>query len=135
VYADWAVIVPYRAQADLIGELLADLIGDGGRTSDNVGTVDSFQGGERDLIVYGFTRSNDNGEIGFLRELRRINVAITRARQQLVLVGDTATLLRARDRGFAELMRTLVAYLRQAGDLRQSRDVEASLHRMTEERS
>lgn len=134
VYADWAVIVPYRAQADLIGELLADLIGDGGRTSDNVGTVDSFQGGERDLIVYGFTRSNDNGEIGFLRELRRINVAITRARQQLVLVGDTATLLRARDRGFAELMRTLVAYLRQAGDLRQSRDVEASLQRMAEER-
>jgi hypothetical protein len=135
VYPDWAVIVPYRAQADLIGELLADLLGDGGRTSDNVGTVDSFQGGERDLIVYGFTRSNDNGDVGFLRELRRINVAITRARQQLVLVGDTTTLLRARDRGFAELMRALVAHLRQTGDLRRSRDVEASLHRMTEERS
>jgi superfamily I DNA and/or RNA helicase len=134
-YRDWAVIVPYRAQADLIGKLLIDLLGDAMQTGDNVGTVDSFQGGERDLIVYGFTRSNLHGDIGFLKELRRFNVAITRARQQLVLVGDTATLRQARDRGFAALMRDLVAYLQQAGDLRQSRDVETAFGRLAEEGS
>jgi superfamily I DNA/RNA helicase len=133
-YQDWGVIVPYRAQADLIGMRLTEALGDAQHISDNVGTVDSFQGGERDLIVYGFTRSNDRGEIGFLKELRRINVAITRARHQLVLVGDTTTLLQSRDRGFGELMRSLVDYLRQAGDLRGSREVEASLERLAEGR-
>jgi hypothetical protein len=134
-YSDWAVIVPYRAQADLIGKLLIELLGDAGQTGDNVGTVDSFQGGERDLIVYGFTRSNLHGDIGFLKELRRLNVAITRARQQLVLIGDTATLRQARDQGFAALMRDLIAHLQQAGDLRQSRDVETALGRLAEEGS
>jgi AAA domain len=134
-YRDWAVIVPYRAQADLIGKLLIELLGDARHTRDNVGTVDSFQGGERDLIVYGFTRSNHQGNIGFLKELRRLNVAITRARQQLVLVGDTTTLRQARDQGFAALMHDLVAYLQQAGDLRQSRDVETALGRLAEEGS
>jgi hypothetical protein len=134
-YRDWAVIVPYRRQADLIGKLLVELLGDAEHTGDHVGTVDSFQGGERDLIVYGFTRSNRQGDIGFLGELRRLNVAITRARQQLVLVGDTTTLRQARNRGFAALMRDLVAYLEHAGELRQSRDVEAALGRLAEQGS
>jgi superfamily I DNA and/or RNA helicase len=134
-YRDWAVIVPYRRQADLIGKLLVELLGDAEHTGDHVGTVDSFQGGERDLIVYGFTRSNRQGDIGFLGELRRLNVAITRARQQLVLVGDTTTLRQARNQGFAALMRDLVAYLEHAGELRQSRDVEAALGRLAEQGS
>jgi hypothetical protein len=131
-YQDWAVIVPYRAQVKLITELLIASLGDASAVTDNVGTVDSFQGGERDLIVYGFTRSNDRGEVGFLRELRRLNVAITRARSQLVLVGDSATLRSAKDQEFGALMRSLTDYLEHSGDFRRSREVQDRLARIEE---
>lgn len=122
-YGDWAVIVPYKAQAARIEAALTRELGDPGRVTENIGTVDSFQGGERDLIVYGFTRSNPTGSVGFLSELRRLNVAITRAKQQLVLVGDTETLCSAGDQPFAALARQLVGYLRTNGDLRGSTEV------------
>jgi hypothetical protein len=127
-YGDWAVIVPYRAQVERIRELIAMSLGSD--AADSVGTVDAFQGGERDLIVYGFTRSNPRGDIGFLREQRRLNVAITRARRQLVLVGDTTTLTRASDEPFAKLMRHLISYLHGNGDIRSSREIAARLRRL-----
>jgi hypothetical protein len=117
-YRDWAVIVPYRAQVERVRELITMSLG--GEAAESVGTVDAFQGGERDLIVYGCTRSNARGDIGFLSEQRRLNVAITRARRQLVLVGDTSTLTRAGDKPFADLMRHLIGYLRDNGDIRAS---------------
>ncbi|EIV92913.1 DEAD/DEAH box helicase [Frankia sp. QA3] len=126
-YRDWAVIVPYRAQARRIEAALGRELGDPARVAENVGTVDSFQGGERELIVYGFTRSNGRGAVGFLKELRRLNVAITRAKRQLVLVGDTATLRSAGDEAFAEMARGLTDYLRSDGDLRASIDLERQL--------
>jgi hypothetical protein len=129
-YSDWAVIVPYRAQARRVAELLTAALGDGAAVADSVGTVDSFQGGERDLIIYGFTRSNPRGDIGFLKELRRINVAITRARRQLVLVGDSTTLSEARDEAFAALFDSMTTHLRQSGDLRRSREVADQLTRL-----
>lgn len=132
-YQDWAVIVPYRAQAERVTELLTRSLGDNASIADKVGTVDAFQGGERDLIVYGFTRSNDRGDIGFLKELRRLNVAITRARRQLILVGDSQTLLRARDKQFADLMSSLIGYLRGQGDIRPSAEVTSRLARLGEE--
>jgi len=122
-YGDWAVIVPYRAQAGRVADLLTEALGDGAVVAENIGTVDSFQGGERDLIVYGFTRSNSSGNIGFLSELRRINVAITRARRQLVLVGDSTTLSSARDDKFASLFHAMTAHLRQYGDIRNSGEI------------
>lgn len=131
-YKDWAVIVPYRAQAECIRAGLARVLGEGTEIADNVGTVDSFQGGERDLIVYAFTRSNARGEVGFLRELRRLNVAVSRARRQLVLVGDTTTLTAARDEGFRILMRQMMDHLRRVGDLRTSADVSARLDHLEE---
>ena len=124
-YRDWAVIVPYQAQVEWIRELITMSLG--ADAADSVGTVDAFQGGERDLIVYGCTRSNARGDIGFLREQRRLNVAITRARRQLVLVGDTTTLTQASDEPFAGLMRDLIGYLRGNGDIRASREVAAWL--------
>ena len=133
-YRDWAVIVPYRAQAGRITELLTRALGDSGAVAECVGTVDSFQGGERDLIVYGFTRSNSRGDVGFLKELRRINVALTRARRQLVLVGDGTTLSRARDENFARLFQSMAAYLRQNGDVRPSREIADRLARLEGER-
>ncbi len=57
-----------------------------------VKTIDGFQGEERDVIIISMVRSNDRGDIGFLSDLRRMNVAITRARKKLVLVGDSATI-------------------------------------------
>ncbi len=126
--------MPYRAQADRITELLAKSLGDVAAVAEGVGTVDSFQGGERDLIVYGFTRSNTRGDIGFLKELRRINVAITRARRQLVLFGDVSTLRDARDEPFAALFRSMTDYLGHSGDLRRSREVADRLVRLAKER-
>ena len=60
----------------------------------SVNTVDGFQGQERDIIVISMVRSNEEGQIGFLRDLRRMNVAITRARMKLIILGDSATLIR-----------------------------------------
>jgi hypothetical protein len=125
--ADWAVIVPYRAQAAAITAAIAPLIGNTELAELNIGTVDSFQGGERDVILYGFTRSNPGGNVGFLVELRRANVAFTRARHQLVLVGDMGTLTMARDAKFRELARSLCAYLVEHGDMRQYAEVAGRL--------
>jgi ATP-dependent RNA/DNA helicase IGHMBP2 len=59
-----------------------------------VGTVDSFEGRERDIIAITLTRSNPQGEIGFLSDIRRMNVGMTLARRKLLLVGDSLTLCR-----------------------------------------
>ena len=58
----------------------------------SIKTIDGFQGEERDIIYISFVRSNDKGEIGFLSDIRRTNVALTRARKKLVMIGDSATL-------------------------------------------
>ena len=55
-------------------------------------TVDGFQGQERDIIYISLVRSNDTKDIGFLNDIRRMNVALTRARKKLVVIGDSATL-------------------------------------------
>jgi superfamily I DNA and/or RNA helicase len=124
-YRDWAVIVPYRAQVERVRQLITAALGNG--TADHVGTVDAFQGGERDLVIFGCTRSNPRGQVGFLKELRRLNVAMTRARSQLVIVGDSTTLTRANDEPFADLMRSLLDYLRDNGEIRPSFQASARI--------
>ncbi len=80
------VITPYRAQALWLREQLIDL-------SDlEVDTVDAFQGREKDVIIVSLVRSNTEQQLGFLEDLRRLNVAITRPRRHLFVVGDSATL-------------------------------------------
>ena len=59
-----------------------------------IDTADSFQGREKDVIIISMTRSNDKGEIGFLSDTRRMNVAMTRARRKLVIFGDSSTISR-----------------------------------------
>lgn len=59
-----------------------------------VNTVDGFQGQERDIIIISMVRSNAGGEIGFLSDLRRMNVAMTRARMKLIILGSRSTLTR-----------------------------------------
>ena len=80
-----AVITPYAAQVRLLRELLKG-------TGVEIDSVDGFQGREKEAVVISFVRSNPEGEIGFLGDVRRTNVALTRARRALVAVGDSATL-------------------------------------------
>ena len=94
-HIDVGIISPYRAQVQLLRQQV--------RKSEffkpfrrfiSVNTVDGFQGQERDIIVISLVRSNEEGQIGFLRDLRRMNVAITRARMKVIIVGDRHTLTR-----------------------------------------
>jgi superfamily I DNA and/or RNA helicase len=82
-----AVITPYSAQAHRLRERVEALHPDV-----EVDTVDAFQGREKDAILVSLTRSNGEGQLGFLTDLRRMNVALTRARRHLFVVGDSATL-------------------------------------------
>ena len=92
---DVGIISPYRAQVQLLRRLLLKReYFKPFRRAISVNTVDGFQGQERDVIVISLVRSNDEGQIGFLRDLRRMNVAITRARMKLIILGDVATLTR-----------------------------------------
>lgn len=87
------IITPYSAQVDLLRHLAegsAKLEPLGKLVSIN--TVDAFQGQERDVIAISFVRSNDKGEVGFLSDIRRTNVAMTRAKKKLIMLGDSATL-------------------------------------------
>ena len=87
------IITPYKQQQELIIEQLQSLINEPEiRRNIQVKTIDGFQGEERDIIYISFVRSNTEGEIGFLSDIRRTNVAITRARKKLVMIGDSATL-------------------------------------------
>jgi superfamily I DNA and/or RNA helicase len=88
--ADVAVIAPYDAQVQRLRQLLAGRVEQGLE----VDTVDGFQGREKEAVVVSLVRSNDAGEVGFLADVRRMNVAITRARKKLVVVGDSATIAR-----------------------------------------
>ncbi|MCH1910841.1 AAA domain-containing protein [Leptospira noguchii] len=82
------ILSPYRAQVRLIAEKLRDA----GFTKISVSTIDSFQGRENRCILLGFVRSNSEGRSGFLKESRRINVGMTRARDLLLCIGDSSTL-------------------------------------------
>ena len=92
---DVGVISPYRAQVQYLrSQLKKKEWFKPFRQLITVNTVDGFQGQERDIIVISLVRSNDEGQIGFLRDLRRMNVAITRARMKLIILGDTHTMTR-----------------------------------------
>ena len=92
---DVGIISPYRAQVQYLRHLIKKTdFYKPFRKIIAVNTVDGFQGQERDIIVISMVRSNEEGQIGFLRDLRRMNVAITRARMKLIILGDSATLIR-----------------------------------------
>jgi superfamily I DNA and/or RNA helicase len=80
-----AVIAPYSAQVRLLRERLAV-------PGLEIDSVDGFQGREKEAVVLSLVRSNVEGEVGFLADVRRMNVALTRARRKVLVVGDSATL-------------------------------------------
>jgi predicted DNA helicase len=106
------VIAPYRAQINYLKDAIEESSALNSLLEDrtlSVGTVDSFQGQERDVIAISLTRSNQHGDIGFLSDIRRMNVGMTRARRKLLLVGDSSTL------SANAFYRDLLAYVKQIG--------------------
>lgn len=90
---DFGVISPYKAQVYYLRTLLKQNKSlKPFRKLISIDTVDGFQGQERDVVMISLVRSNDDGTIGFLSELRRMNVAMTRARMKLMIIGDASTL-------------------------------------------
>ncbi len=100
-----AIIAPYAAQVRCL-RLLLEL------PELEIDTVDGFQGREKEVVLLTMVRSNDRGEIGFLSDTRRSNVALTRARRKLIVVGDSATL------GGHEFYAGLLQYFEDAGGYR-----------------
>jgi superfamily I DNA and/or RNA helicase len=82
---DIAVITPYAAQVRLLRQRLA-------MPGLEIDSVDGFQGREKEAVILSLVRSNTEGELGFLKDIRRMNVALTRARRKLLVIGDSATL-------------------------------------------
>ena len=94
-HIDVGVISPYKAQVQYLRQLIKrDAFFKPFRPLITVNTVDGFQGQERDVILISLVRANEDGQIGFLNDLRRMNVAITRARMKLIILGDASTLTR-----------------------------------------
>ena len=96
------VISPYLAQVKRIKKLFEEPVVE-------VKSVDGFQGREKEVIIISFVRSNPEGKIGFLKDLRRLNVAITRAKRKLVCIGDSATL------SHHETYRQFIDYIQKNG--------------------
>lgn len=103
------VITPYNAQCALLKEALIDTY-----PHIEIGSVDAFQGREKEVIIISTVRSNANHDIGFLSEIRRMNVAITRARRQVTMIGDSATL------STHPFLARLIEYAAQYGEYRSA---------------
>ena len=114
------VIAPYRAQINCLKDAIEENEALSGLLQHrmlSVGTVDSFQGQERDIIAISLTRSNNHGEIGFLSDIRRMNVGMTRARRKLLIVGDSSTL------GAHPFFKQLLAYVKRIGGYRTAWEI------------
>lgn len=88
-----AIISPYSAQVKLLTSMIQGEKGDPGPLSSlEIDSVDAFQGREKEVVIVSLVRSNREGQLGFLTDTRRMNVAMTRARRKLIVIGDSATL-------------------------------------------
>lgn len=111
---DIGVISPYRGQVSYLRHLIKRIpFFKPLRRQISINTVDGFQGQERDVIVLSLVRSNEKGNIGFLSDLRRMNVAMTRARMKLIIIGDVPTMTRHR---FYRELHEYIEGLRLSGD-------------------
>ncbi|NWU71552.1 SMBP2 protein, partial [Pterocles burchelli] len=104
---DIAVVAPYNLQVDMLREHLCHQYPDL-----EIKSVDGFQGREKEAVILSFVRSNRKGEVGFLAEDRRINVAVTRARRHVAIICDTRTVSNQ------EFLKRLVDYFSQHGEVR-----------------
>ncbi|KAJ6463958.1 AAA domain-containing protein [Mycena sanguinolenta] len=107
--AQIAVISPYQAQVTLLTSLIRPQYG----PELEIGTVDGMQGREKDAVIISLVRSNETREVGFLKEKRRLNVAMTRAKRHLCVVGDSATVCYG-----GKYLKQWLAWLEQNADVR-----------------
>jgi superfamily I DNA and/or RNA helicase len=116
---DFGIITPYRSQVRLLRRLLKmQHFFRSLRKQIAVDTVDGFQGQERDVIIISMVRDNEQGQIGFLRDLRRMNVAMTRARMKLIIIGNADVL------SHHTFYRHLIEYFREKGSFTTVRPSE-----------
>ena len=109
------IISPYKEQREWLQEHLPDFSPEKKKLASlHIKTIDGFQGEERDIIYISLVRSNERQEIGFLNDLRRMNVAITRARKKLVVIGDSATI------GATDFYRQFLEYCEKHGQYRSA---------------
>ncbi|RMD46991.1 MAG: IGHMBP2 family helicase, partial [Aquificota bacterium] len=106
---DIGVITPYKDHEDYLKKIIHDV---------EVKTVDGFQGREKEIIIISLVRSNPNEEIGFLDDLRRLNVALTRAKRKLIIIGDSKTLSSNRT------YKKLIEYIKENGKLIKFTDLD-----------
>ena len=99
-----AFVSPYAGQVTAAKEILPKEM--------RISTIDSFQGQEKEIIILSLVRSNDDGDIGFLKDYRRMNVAITRAKEQLFVIGDSATI------GADAFYNSFLTYIEKYGNYR-----------------
>jgi len=142
---EWGVIAPYSWQVERMkaelrkNHTLAQRLAEGAL---QVGTVDSFQGQERDLILFSCTRSNPRGNLGFVDDRQRLNVALSRARQKLIVLADGATIEArvpsrhaeepAHEQENRRSLQALMNYTRRLGSaIRLGRDWSAALSTYT----
>ena len=86
-FSSIGVVSPYSVQVKYLRDVLKEVI-----SEKDIQTIDGFQGQERELIIISLVRSNSEGKIGFLQDYRRMNVALTRAKKKLIVIGDSATI-------------------------------------------
>ena len=116
------IITPYRAQVDYLHKLAeTSAVFEPLHRLITINTVDAFQGQERDVIAISFVRSNDKSEVGFLSDIRRTNVAMTRARKKLIMIGDSATL------GSHTFYNDLLDYVQQKGFYKSAFELNTTL--------
>ena len=112
-------VSPYQGQIQRMKQDLMEL-----GVSENVRTIDSWQGREKEFMIFSAVRSNDRGKIGFLENYRRINVALTRAQHGLIIIGNAETL------STNEKWQTLISYFRVTGSYVEG--VQAAINKIKE---
>lgn len=104
-----AVITPYQAQVTLLASILRPAFGE----DIEIGTVDGMQGREKEAVIISLVRSNDQREVGFLKDKRRLNVAMTRARRHLCVIGDSSTIVHG-----GSYLKSWLSWLEENADMR-----------------
>lgn len=128
-FNDFAIVSPYTKQCEVIRESFQKA-GHIPTEDLEIATLDSFQGKEYDVIIFSFTRSSTNKTVGFLDDARRLNVAFSRAKKKLILVGNSQTLIADSshtDKYYTDLFKRLIKHVERHGNLLKLNEVKKKM--------